>query len=162
MIHTPPTIRAATAADVPAVLPMVAAICAHHERLDPSRFGMLPDVVQRYERWLPQRANDPRSVFLVADVGEPPRVAGFIVATTEANIPIYQLTEFAYLHDVWVEPEFRRHGIAKALVEEACGRFRAMGVRQTRLETAYANEEARRMCIAAGFRVATIDLLRDL
>lgn len=157
-----PTIRPATPADVPAVLPMVAAICAHHESLDPQRFAMLPDVVQRYERWLPQRAADPRSVFLVAQAGTSATLAGFIVGSMERNIPIYSLDEFAYLHDLWVQPEFRRQGVATALLNDAIARFHAIGARQIRLETALPNEHARRVCETCGFRVATIDLVRDL
>ncbi|CAG0968547.1 phosphinothricin acetyltransferase [Phycisphaerales bacterium] len=159
------TIRPATPADVPAVLPMVAAICAHHEALDPERFAMLPDVVQRYERWLPQRAADPRSIFLVADStghSTPPAIVGFIVGSMERNIPIYRLDEFAYLHDLWVQPDFRRQGVATALLNEAIARFRAIGAKQIRLETALANEHARRVCETCGFRAATIDLIREI
>ena len=153
-------IRAAKASDVEAVLPMVVAICSMHERLDPARYAMLPDVVDRYRSWLPKRAEDPRSVFLVADTN--PSLAGFLIATIEKNIPIYQLEEFGFIHDVWVDPQHRRSGIARALVEEAANRFRAMGIAQLRLETAAANEHARDLFTACGFRVGTIDMLRQL
>ncbi|MGD9690119.1 MAG: N-acetyltransferase family protein [Phycisphaerales bacterium] len=153
-------VRSATAADVPAVLPMVAAICALHEGLDPERYAMLPDVVARYERWLPQRATDPRSVFLVAE--HEGRVIGFLVASIERNIPIYRLDEYAFIHDTWVEPGHRRRGVARELVREAVERFRALGVRQVRLETAGENEPARRLFASCGFRAGTIDMLRSL
>jgi ribosomal protein S18 acetylase RimI-like enzyme len=153
-------VRPATPADVPAVLPMVTAICAMHEAADPARYPMLPDVVQRYERWLPQRALDSRSVFLVAE--EEGRIAGFLIGTVERNIPIYRLEEFGFIHDMWVEPEFRRRGLARGLVLAAVERFRALGVTQVRLETAAGNEAARRLFASCGFRVGTIDMLREL
>lgn len=166
-------IRPATPADVPAVLPMVAAICAMHQQLDPQRYDMLPDVVERYRRWLPIRAEDPRSVFLVAeapatsgnhDPVSPPglNIVGFLVATIEANIPIYYRKEFGFIHDVWVEPTHRRGGHARDLVNTALERFRAAGVDQVRLETAAINDGARKLFAACGFRVGTIDLLRQL
>lgn len=155
-------IRPATPEDVPAVLPMVAAVCAMHERLDAARYAMLPDVVERYRRWLPIRAADPRSVFLVAEADDPALLAGFLVAAIEKSIPIYRLDEFAFIHDMWVEPAFRRRGAARALVEAAVDRFRAMGVSQARLETATCNEAARRLFESCGFRVGTIDMLREL
>lgn len=155
-------IRPATPEDVPAVLPMVAAVCAMHERLDPARYTMLPDVAERYRRWLPMRATDPRSVFLVAEADDAASLAGFLVAAIEKSIPIYRLDEFAFIHDMWVEPAFRRHGVARALVEAAIERFRAMGVPQARLETAAGNEAARRLFESCGFRVGTIDMLREL
>ncbi len=153
-------VRPATPEDVPAVLPMVAAICAMHERTDPARYPMRPDVAGRYERWLPQRAADLRSVFLVAESAG--TVRGFLVGTVEKNIPIYTLEEFGFIHDMWVEPESRRRGAARALVEGAIERFRAMGVAQIRLETAAANDAARRLFESCGFRVGSIDMLRDL
>ncbi len=177
-------IRGATAADVPGVLPMVAAICAMHEVLDAERYGMLPDVVARYERWLPQRAEDPRSVFLVAEAKteaaqteaeapieaetrtaaeaeQPGTLAGFLIASVEANIPIYRLSEFGFIHDLWVEPAFRGAGVARALVGEAVRRFSAMGVSQVRLETAIANHGARKLFKACGFRPATVEMVRS-
>ena len=60
-------IRPATPADVPAVLPMVAKICAMHEALDPAKYGFLPHPEQRYDRWLTKLVTDERSVFLVAE-----------------------------------------------------------------------------------------------
>jgi ribosomal protein S18 acetylase RimI-like enzyme len=156
-------IRPATAADVPRVLLMVAAICAMHDKMDPARYAMLPDVTERYARWLPARAADPRSVFLVAETDDaPPQIVGFLVAMIETSIPIYRLKEYAFIHDVWVEPSHRRHGMARELVRAALERFAAMGVTQVRLETAAANEGARRLFESCGFRVGTIDMLAEI
>lgn len=152
-------IRPAAAADVPQVLPMVRAICTMHEKLDPERYAMLPDVVARYEHWFPERAEDPRSVFLVAESSN--RLVAFLIATTETNIPIYQLIEFGFIHDIWVEPDSRSQGIAKAIVQEALARFRAQGIHQVRLETAALNDSARKLFTTCGFRVGTIDMLRN-
>lgn len=165
-VTCPVPIRPATPADIPAVLPMVRAICGVHARMDPDRYGFLDDVAERYERWLPQRAADPRSVFLIAEQEPsppaPPVIVGFLVGSVEANIPVYSLREYGFIHDVWVEPAHRGRGLASALVDEALTRFRAMGVAQVRLETAAGNEAARSLFAARGFRVGTIDMLRPL
>ena len=172
-------VRAATPGDVPAILPMVRAICALHESWDPARYAMLPDVVARYERWLPQRARDPRSVLLVAEPidgddgddgaelrdGAPATaatLAGFLVGTVEDAIPIYATREFGFIHDVWVEPAARGRGLARALVREAVGRFARMGVTQVRLATARANDAARALFASCGFRVSSVEMLAEL
>jgi ribosomal protein S18 acetylase RimI-like enzyme len=156
-------IRSATPADIPAILPMVRAICSMHERLVPARYAMLPDVVDRYARWLPERAVDPRSVFLVAESdGSRPALIGFLIATIESSVPIYVTAAYGFIHDVWVEPESRGRGTARALVDAAVRRFTQLGVSQVRLETAAANEPARALFAALGFRTATIDMLREL
>ena len=74
-------IRRATAADVPAVLPMVTRIAALHEGWDPAKYGYIPNVAERYRNWLTARATDPRSVFLVA---ERPATGGEITRSAQA------------------------------------------------------------------------------
>ena len=41
---------------------------------------------------------------LLTDV---PYLVGFLIATVEREIPIYRLHEFGFIHDLWVEPEYR-------------------------------------------------------
>ncbi|MEJ1932759.1 GNAT family N-acetyltransferase [Nostoc sp. NIES-2111] len=150
-------IRPATPADVPAVLPMVAKICALHESWDADKYGFLPHPEKRYEKWLTRLATQERSVFLVADNQE--QLIAFIVATVEQEIPIYRTKEFAFIHDLWVEPEYRKQGIAKQIVEQTIERLRQIGVEQIRLDTATANEAARKLFTSCGFRLSTIEML---
>lgn len=155
-----PVIRSATAADVPAVLPLVRAICDLHATQDPDRFAVRPDIVERYAAWLPERAVDPRSVFLVAeDAG---RVVGFTVCTIEAEVPIFWVPECGWIHDMYVVPEMRRHGIARMLVREVTARFEALGVKQMRLHTGAFNETARAAFAAEGFRPCVVEMLKPL
>ena len=153
-------IRPATAEDVPAILPMVRAICSLHESWDPDKYGFLDDIVQRYGWWLPKRAVDPKSIFLVA--ADQARIVGYLISTIEEEIPIYKLKQFGFIHDMWVEPEFRGRGIGRHLVDTAVARFAELGVTQVRLDTARANEAARRLFESCGFRVSTMEMLRVL
>lgn len=153
-------IRPATAADVPAVLPMVASIAALHESWDSAKFGYKPHPEQMYRSWLTGRADDPRAVFLVAD--RDGLLAGFLIATVEKEIPIYRLTEFGFIHDIWVEPAYRNEGIARQLVTLAIEKFREIGVTQVRGDTAAANEAARNLLKSCGMRPSTIEMLVEI
>ena len=154
-------VRLARVEDVPDVLPMVRAICDLHEERDPARYAFLPDVIRRYARWLPERAVDDRSVFLVAE--RPDRsLAAFLVATIEEGIPIFITQEYGWIHDVWVEPDARRTGLAGAMVQEALARFRAMGLSQVRLETGMFNNVARHVFEREGFRPCTVEMACEL
>lgn len=156
-------IRSATPADVPAVLPMVASICALHQTWDAAKYGFLPNPQQRYEKWLASQANNRQSVFLVAeDRSTSKQLVGFVIATVEREIPIYSLKEFGFIHDLWVEPKYRQAGIARQMVEMSIDRFKQMGVKQIRLDTAKANEAARKLFAACGFRISTIEMLVEL
>src|SRR5438105_4182178 len=129
------TVRPAIPDDVPHVLPMVAKLAALHESWDPAKYGYLPNVAQMYRSWLSSRASDQRSVFLVAETADG-RIVAFLVGTVEREIPIYRLKEFGFIHDVWVEPEYRNEGVARQLTMLAIEKFRAMGMTQIRLDTA--------------------------
>src|SRR4051812_44518608 len=95
------TIRPAKAGDVGHVLPMVDKVCALHESWDPAKYSFKDQPGAMYQRWLTARANDPRSVFLVAEADG--NIVGFLVGTVENEIPIYRLEEFGFIHDLWVE-----------------------------------------------------------
>ena len=154
-------IRPATPADVPAVLPMVAKVCAFHQKLDPAKYGFLPQPERMYDRWLASRAKDPRSVFLVAE-GRGGKLVAFLVGAVEPEIGIYRLKEFGFVHDLWVEEKYRNEGIARQMVTLAVERFREIGVKQVRLDTAYANDPARNLFAACGFRPAIVEMLIEL
>lgn len=157
-------VEAATPASMPLVLPrvleMVHELCRVHEAWDPQRFPYLPDVLKRYERWLPQRAADPRSVLAFARDGDD--VIGFLVASVEREIPIYRLEEFLFVHDMFVELSHRGRGVGRALLLHAVERAGAMKVTQVRLDVARANAPARKLFESCGFRIAVSEMLREL
>lgn len=153
-------IRAATAEDVPGVLPLVRALCDLHTAGDAERFAVRPDVLERYAKWLPERAADPRSVFVVAEHPKVRGIAGFAVCTIEPEVPIFWIPECGWIHDVFVVPEARRTGIARGLVREVCARFGALGVKQVRLHTAAFNDTARAVFGAEGFRPCVVEMLK--
>jgi ribosomal protein S18 acetylase RimI-like enzyme len=159
-------IRAATPDDVPQVCPMVQALADLHEGWDPQRFPYLPNIGQRYDRWLRERATDARSVFLVAerqaDATSPARVVGFVVATVEPTIPIYRVREVGFIHDLYVDPEYRNEGIGRSLVMRLLERFREIGVAQIRLETAMPNDAARKLFESCGFRPSMIEMMVEV
>ncbi|MFT3684244.1 MAG: GNAT family N-acetyltransferase [Phycisphaerales bacterium] len=153
-------IRPAAAADIPAVLPMVQAVCDFHRNLEPARYDFLPDIAARYASWLPKRATDPRSVFLVAEIEN--GLAGFLVGEVLDEIPIFTLKQYGFIHDLWVEPAVRKQGLGRALVAEAVNRFAAMGVTQVRGDTAADNDRARSLIAPLGFVPTTVQVLKVL
>lgn len=154
------TVRSATLEDLPTILPMVAKTCAFHQRIAPAKYPFLPEPEKRYVRWMSSQISAPRSVFLVAELAG--KVVGFVIADVEGEIPIYQVKEFGFVHDVWVEEEARRHGVGKALMLEMVRRFREMGVVQVRLDVVAGNEPAEKLFAECGFAVATKQMIAEL
>ena len=162
-------LRPATPDDVPQVLPMVAKIAALHESWDAAKYGYRENVPEMYRAWLTSRAKDRNSVFLVAecDVDMPakastPNLVGFLVATLEHEIPIYRLERFGFIHDLWVEPDYRHEGIGRQMTMLAIEKFREMGATQIRLDTAAKNDAARALFALCGFRESTREMLLEL
>jgi GNAT superfamily N-acetyltransferase len=139
---------------------MVAKIAAIHEQWDPAKFGYKNHPEQMYRGWLTSRVTDPRSVFLVAD--RQGKLVAFLVATVEQEIPIYRLAEFGFIHDIWVELDYRHEGVARQLVMLAIEKFRDMGVKQVRGDTAAANEPARNLLRSCGMRPSTTEMLFEI
>lgn len=153
-------VRPATASDVPAVVPMVRKLCQLHKTWDRAKYDFVEGIDEMYRSWLTARAADPRAVFLVAD-REGVGPVGFLIGTVEKEIPIYRLKEYGFIHDLWVEEDYRNEGLARQLVMLAVERFRAIGTRQVRLDTAEANDVARKLFERCGFRVSVIEMLRE-
>src|SRR5439155_1606465 len=80
----------------------------------------------------------------------------------ELEIGIYRLKEFGFIHDVWVEEKYRNEGIARQMVTLAVERFREIGVNQVRLDAACANQPARNLFAACGFRPSIVEMLIEL
>lgn len=154
-------IRPAVAEDVPLVLPMVSRVCAMHEELDPAKYGFRPGVAEKYRSWLTARADDARSVFLVGE-REEGKLIGFLIGTVEREMSIYRLEEFGFVHDLWVEEEYRHEGVGRQLVMEAVERFTRLGVKQIRLDVATANPAARALFETCGFRASVTEMLLGL
>lgn len=162
-------IRRATPSDFPLILPMVAKTCALHSYADFDRFGSVPNPEQRYEKFFQRLTTSDsasalsgsvRGVLLVAE--EPQHLVGFIVATIEKETPIYRLEEYAVIHDIWVEPEYRTAGIGRQLVMQVIEDLMMMGVKQIRLDTAAVNDASRRLFTSCGFRVSVVEMLLNI
>lgn len=159
------TVRQATREDVPAVVPMVRKIAAFHAALDAAKYAYREEIGEMYQRWLTDRASDPRSVFLVAEAGAhvpSAALAGFLISTVEKEIPIYLLREFGLIHDLWVEEEYRNEGIARQMVTLAIEQFTQIGVSQVRLYAAWENSPARSLFDRCGLRPTSVEMMIQL
>ena len=149
-------ISRATLTDLPAVVDLCMSVEAQHQRYWPLRWQTRPGIREGYLQWLGKRLDDPRMLLLAAmiDGGRDTAsvVAGTLLATIETEIPIYTYTEYAFIHDMAVAKEYRRRGIARAMLARAREWTHQMGLNQLRLMVAEQNREAKVTFERFGFR----------
>lgn len=169
-------IRPATLADIDHFLPMLEKLSLMHKALDPARYDFLPNLKSLYSPWLADLLADARHLILVAEVSvnpsekqpsekqppEKPELIGLLISELESEIPIYHVTQYGYIHDLWIEENYRNRGIARQMIEYTIEHYRQQGVSQIRLSTVLGNESARRLYTTCGFRISTIDMLLEL
>jgi GNAT superfamily N-acetyltransferase len=100
------------------------------------------------------------AIFLAEAGGHP---AGFVcvVASTRGESPD-DPASFAWIHDIFVSPEHRRHGVASLLMVEAERFARSQGARVMRLGVLDRNGHARAFYAKSGFREYTHVLTKRL
>jgi ribosomal protein S18 acetylase RimI-like enzyme len=157
-------IRPARSSDLTEILPMIAKICALHKEWDQAKYGFLPNPEQLYKNWLGRIIKSSADLCLVAEIEteDADSLVGLLIATAEQEVPIYRLKQFAFVHDLWVEENYRKQGIARQMVLGAIAHFSNQGIEQIRLDTAMANENARQLFASCGFRVSTVEMLMEL
>lgn len=84
------------------------------------------------------------------------QTAGFLLACVMADDDgsVYLLEPFrkvGEISDVFVDPDYRRMGLTRAMIEEAERRFRSMGLRRMEIRFLEANEPAELTYRDAGF-----------
>ena len=107
--------------------------------------GECPQAAQYLDADYAHLANNPGPLLLVVEVGEEgaTKVAGFAA--------FHQLFDDADLRNLAVGPEYRRRGVARALIEAACDRLRQTGTKRLFLEVRVSNEPALSLYQALGF-----------
>jgi siroheme synthase-like protein len=154
------TIEAATAVDVPDMARMAASLVRQHHDFDALRFMLVDEVEKGYAWWFSKCLGDEHSVMLVAKVEG--RAVGYTYGVLEERDWNQLLDAHGAIHDVWVEAEARKGGVARALVTEACARLKAMGAPRVVLHTASKNARAQAFFASAGFRSTMIEMTREL
>lgn len=142
--------RQATSADLPALTALRAAWGTSRDH----GAGNGDDLGERLRRWW-ERQGGLRAAWL-ATQGERP--VGMVTVAVFERMPHAGLpdTRWAYLANLWVEPDLRRRGVASALVTAAVDWARAEGMERVVLNP---SEMSRPLYQAFGFRPAD-DLLR--
>ena len=155
-----PTIRPATAADLPAVGRLGALLVRLHHEFDAERFiAATPRTEQGYASFLGSQLGEPKVVVLVADEG------GQVLAYSYAGVEGYDYMSLrgpaGILYDIVVDPARRGRGVGRLLLDATIAELERRGAPRVVLSTAERNEPAQRLFARAGFRRTMIEMTRE-
>ena len=132
----------------------------YHRNLEPS----WPDgesIARDYLAYLEAECAAHRGCIIMAHSGG--RSAGFVcVVAAVRNEAPDDPAPFAQIHDIYVKPEHRGHGVADMLMAEAERFARGEGARVLRLGVLDGNERARGFYARCGFREYALVLTKSL
>jgi ribosomal protein S18 acetylase RimI-like enzyme len=158
--NDPVRIRRAEPRDVSALGRLGAALVRAHHAFDADRFLTPgPGLEEGYAHFLrTQLAEDGVAIFVAERAGV---IIGYVYAGVEPR-SWKELRDVAgFIHDVVVDPEARRSGIATRLIETAAAWLASRGVARVMLWTAEKNAEAQRLFEHLGFRRTMIEMTRE-
>lgn len=158
---TPTSIRPAAATDVAALGRLGALLVAVHHELDSNRFlDTTPQTNHAYGNFLAGEMNRLDALVIVAEKAG--RVVGYAYAELEGNDYMALRGPAGVLHDLVVDPDHRREGIGRKLLEAAIAALVNQGAPRVVLSTAEKNETAQRLFSSSGFRRTMIEMTREL
>ena len=154
-------IRRATKADLPALGKLGALLIRTHYQFDPLRFmapGSHPE--EGYAWFLGSQLREEDVVVFVAERRS--SVVGYVYAALEPTSWKELRDACGFIHDVVVDENGRRGGVATALMEAAIAWLRERGAPRVVLQTAQKNEGAQRLFDRLGFRRTMVEMTREI
>jgi ribosomal protein S18 acetylase RimI-like enzyme len=158
--QTDPVVRPATPADMPAVGRLGALLVRTHHDFDQERFiAATPRTERSYASFLGGQLAEPNVVVLVAERGG--EVLDYTYAALEGYDYMALRGPAGVLYDIVVDPDSRRQGLGRMLLNATVAALEAQGAPRVVLSTAERNESAQRLFARAGFRRTMIEMTRE-
>jgi GNAT superfamily N-acetyltransferase len=147
--------------DEEAIARLWRALSDYHVRLDRRLPVPTDGAAEQYAARLLEQRDDPSTRAVVADVDG--RVVGYLLgAVIDLQSDLFEYVDTGFIADIYVDPEYRRQGIARRLVEAINGWFADEGVRRVEWQAAVANPDAIRFWEALGGRAITVRMRMEL
>jgi GNAT superfamily N-acetyltransferase len=149
------TIRPVAPPDEEAIARLWQALTDYHVQLDPRLPTAAPGAAENYAARLLERRDDPYTQTFVAEVGG--QVVAYILgAIIEMQPDLFEYADSGFIADVFVDPAYRRRGIARQLVETLTAWFAERGVFLVEWQVAAKNPDAVRFWESVGGQALTI------
>jgi ribosomal protein S18 acetylase RimI-like enzyme len=153
--NVPIHVRPATAADIPALVPLLVRLKRLNEEFDPL-LKVRADVEAKAAQVLKADIANPHAIVLAAEgVGpDKDKVIGVVRAQVRERL-FYVPEQEGVILDIYLLPLYRRHGVGEYLLRETTSRLKEKGAGVVTAEFPTQNEIAVRFYAKRGFRPIT-------
>jgi ribosomal protein S18 acetylase RimI-like enzyme len=152
-------VRRATSEDAQTIADYALKLVAQHLDYDALRFARLVDSKQAAS-YYGNQTNVKDSAVLVAELEG--KIIGFAFVRFDSKNYADLLESAAWLHDIYVDEEFRGSHAGKSLLEAATQAAKDFGASKLMLSVAVQNELARKVFENAGFKTTMLEMMLDL
>lgn len=117
------------------------------------RYALRAEAEIIWARWVGARLRDSASVVLVAEATKGDEIdhVGYLVGHLEEAHPIFEHRRHGMITDIFVDPAFRRKGLAGKFFEEAVRFFKERDVEHLRVNVLVKMAASRAFCEKLGF-----------
>jgi ribosomal protein S18 acetylase RimI-like enzyme len=119
-----------------------------------------PRTAEGYGSFLGTQLDEPNIIILVAE--RDGKVVGYTFAGVEGNDYMALRGPAGVIHDIVVDPDYRRQGVGGMLLDAVIRALKGRGAPRVVLSTAERNSDAQRLFDRAGFRRTMIEMTREL
>lgn len=154
-------IRAATAADTPAIGHLWEKLVDYHRALNPDLPRAAPGGARLYARNLISRLHDTHTGVFVAE--DDSHLIGYVLGVVVDLVPeMFEQEAGGFLADIYVEEEYRGRGVGRALVDALVDWFRQRGLSHFEWHVASSNEAGLAFWQALNGRALMIRMRADI
>ena len=134
----------------------------HHDPYrDPYYYPRLKNAPEVWKKYIKKELRKKNFIILVATIDN--QIVGYLTAHLKLyNPPVFKRKQTSYVHDVFVDTEFRNQGIGKILMLHLEKILKKKKVKLLRLEVHYKNKKAIKFYKKIGFRDHLIHLQKVL
>jgi GNAT superfamily N-acetyltransferase len=160
MDETSVRIRRATVDDLRMLSIFGTRLAELHVSFDDRRF-VSPDPPERvFFKFFASQIARPDAALLIAELGATPIGYAFVRMEEESIEDLRGVS--AWLHDIFVDPEARGHGVGKKLLEASIDAARSLGSNNLMLSVSPRNGPGKRLFESMGLRTTMIEMRIEL
>lgn len=153
-------IRPAVNGDTGRLGELGALLMSMHHDIDPRRFIPISRHTSAlYSNYLRDQLAQTNVLLLVAEIGQD--LAGYIFARSEGPDYMALRGPAGVIHDLIVDPRWRRQGAGRLLLKSAVEGLRGRGLDKIVLSTAFQNASAQKLFASEGFNPTMIEMTRE-